>query len=240
MDRMAHCSICKTELKGTYCYNCGQKATGKHLTIKTVVSDAFSNFFSIERSGFATVYHLIKSPSIVIDNYINGNSGYYKSPGRIVFYMLTLLGLSLWLLDGELLGVDFTFNGLTSSIGFAIFIFFYAFIASYIVCFKKNSFITHIVVISYLLSVWVSIFIILDLSLFRAPVLEDENGILILLAMIMFFIWTSIYTFKSFSLTKVVFFTILQIILFFGFIVLSFYLAYLYSPEGSRIELFQQ
>ena len=233
---MAQCSICQTELKGTYCHQCGQKVTGKRLTIKTVVSDAFSNFFNLEGSGIATIWLIIKDPRKIIHNYIEGNKGHYKSPGRVSIYTLTVFGLSLWL-GRDILGTEFTYNGASSAIIFFSSFALFCFLASYLVSFRKSRFVEHLIITHYLLSVWFFVGTFLDVLIFYY-LLNSKSSIMIIVVLILYFIWVSRYVFQNGKWWKHLLNVILMIAAFVTMVGGLYYFTHL-GDSSSTIEILQ-
>ncbi len=89
MNKLGTCTICKIDSSENYCANCGQKLNVKKATILSLIKEFASNAIDVERSAFATLFKILKSPSLVVDNYFEGYRKYYPSPARMFFYALT-------------------------------------------------------------------------------------------------------------------------------------------------------
>jgi len=112
----AACTQCGTPLIDKYCHQCGQLHSGKKASLILLISESLATFFSLERSGFATLLLLLKKPHIVISNYLAGNRGYYQSPNKLLFYALIVFGLHLSWVDSTVLNLNFDVEGASPSI----------------------------------------------------------------------------------------------------------------------------
>ena len=152
------CTICGTELRGPFCHQCGQKRTGNRLRLGTVFQDFISNLLSLERSGFATLVHMLRQPVRVIHNYWAGNRGYYQSPSRIIVYAVLFIGLHIYWHDNLIFGLAFT----DSPKGFFLVVFLTLFTLSSMLAYPgKGSLAEHIVSVIYLFGTWSVVLIIL-------------------------------------------------------------------------------
>lgn len=93
MARGKICSICKIPIKENYCSKCGQKFSGKPISFLSLITDFISNFFSMEKSGFATILKILKNPKSIVDNYYLGFKNYYPSPGQLLLYGIAVVAL---------------------------------------------------------------------------------------------------------------------------------------------------
>ena len=109
------CTVCATQLQGPYCHQCGQKHTGKTAGMRLLMQEFVATFFSLEKSGLATLWALVVRPNEVISNYIAGNRGYWQSPSKLVFYALLVFGLHSWWSDSEVLNMSFDIEGVNPS-----------------------------------------------------------------------------------------------------------------------------
>ena len=154
----AKCTICGTALRGPFCHQCGQKRTGNRLRFGTIIRDFVSNLLSLERSGFATMVHLLRQPVTVIHNYWAGNRGYYQSPSRIIVYAILFIGLHIYWHDNLIFGLAFT----DSPKGFFLVVFLTLFtLSSKLAYLGKGSLAEHIVSAVYLFGTWSVVLILL-------------------------------------------------------------------------------
>ena len=99
------CEDCGMILQGTYCHNCGQKDI-EILSLKVIMSDFLSSFFSIDSKLFITLKNLLFKPGFLTKEYWDGKRSRYISPIRIYivlsFIIFAALPLSLsFLSDGN-------------------------------------------------------------------------------------------------------------------------------------------
>ncbi len=115
------CTICGTEIERHYCPNCGQKYDAKKLTSIGLLSDLLVNLFSLEKSVFATCIRLIIDPKKIVKNYFDGFRHYYPSPGKILFYAVTVAGLHITFVDKTLVGLTFDTDNISAQVSFLLF-----------------------------------------------------------------------------------------------------------------------
>ena len=53
------CTQCGTVRVGPYCHQCGQLHSGKKAGLILLIRESLGTFFSLERSGLATLWQLI-------------------------------------------------------------------------------------------------------------------------------------------------------------------------------------
>lgn len=156
------CSNCETVLQGAYCQHCGQKSTNKRITFWNIISDYILQFLSLDKSGFATILKLITSPKKVVSNYWNGYRNYYQSPGKILFYFITVAGLHIVFVNSELFNMTISISHISPQFGIVFFIPLIALI-TYLTYYKqKLNFGEHFITSTYLFSVFGILFIIID------------------------------------------------------------------------------
>lgn len=107
MTKRKTCSVCEIPIKENYCGRCGQTFSGKTTSIVSLITDFISNFFLVEKSGFATILKILKNPKPIVDNYYLGYKNYYASPGKILLYGVAFVALHVSFLDHKVLGVSF-------------------------------------------------------------------------------------------------------------------------------------
>jgi hypothetical protein len=201
---MKKCSVCNNTLKGKFCENCGQKYTAKKLTFSNLFSDLISSLTDVEKSVFLNIYSIVRYPKKVINNFWNGYRNYYYKPGKMLFYLITIAGISSFLLGQTLFGITINSDNLLSeSLVFAIFFLPILSISSFLAYRKyKRSFIEHIASTVYLVSTFGIIILIIENILIYFYLVKQENliWIIILIASILF--WNSILFTPSKKITK--------------------------------------
>ncbi len=148
-------------MQGAYCHGCGQKHTGKEAGFWLLVQEASATFFSLERSGGATIWALIRQPERVVKNYIAGNRGYWQSPNKLIFYALVLYGLHVWWVDTEVLNMSFDIEGVNPSWFFLGLVLPFLVLSSWLMYHPRRVKLAHhLVSMSYFWSVWFIVFTI--------------------------------------------------------------------------------
>lgn len=195
------CSICEIELKGDFCYKCGQKYKPGKVSFGSMFGDIISNTFSIEKSLPADLFRMIKKPALLPENYLKGFSKYYSSPGKMILYSLTLLGFHLAFVSPEIVGLslemDVEDSSLPSSLLF--FLFFLPFLSttSYLSDHRqKYRKADHFITTVYTACSSLIILIVLgDILFVIYPNILDNAMALVYLIMVM--LWTSISLFNA-------------------------------------------
>lgn len=114
------CTVCKTTVETNFCSTCGQKMPSKKTTVITLLMDLVTNFFSMEKSGFATILKIIWNPKPIVDNYYLGYRNHEASPGKILLYGLTTIVLHLAFVNEEVLGITINIENMATQYGFVL------------------------------------------------------------------------------------------------------------------------
>jgi len=99
---MENCLNCGTELKGKYCFNCGQEKISKRMSIKSLTHDFIHSSFHWESSFIHTLKELLFSPGKFIREYIAGKRKSYAKP--VTFFILMV---SIYVIIFHLLSEDY-------------------------------------------------------------------------------------------------------------------------------------
>ncbi len=208
---MTNCTICNTVLDGEFCKNCGQQNTKKKLDLKSFFSDLSSNLLDLDKTVFFNIYYVLRFPKKVVENYWAGFRNYYYNPGKLLFYFVTLAGLSSYVLDNTLFGlaIDFTEN-ISTQFAFVILIYPILILTSYLTYFRrKKSIIEHATAGIYIIST-LGIIILTTQTIFTFIDSTNNNDPYWFLLLIMLVI---IYTAIVFSKNQTFFTKILNSIL---------------------------
>lgn len=81
------CKNCGVHFKGSYCYNCSQKAATGRLQVSNVLHELWHNFTHTDRSALGLIAALFKKPGAVIQDYIDGRRKKYFNP--YTFFLVT-------------------------------------------------------------------------------------------------------------------------------------------------------
>lgn len=84
------CKNCNAELQGAYCHTCGQKASVKRFTMRTVLHNLFHGIFHCDRSILYTCYALFTRPGKMIADYIAGRRIRYFNPFTMLVIMASI------------------------------------------------------------------------------------------------------------------------------------------------------
>jgi len=75
-----NCKNCKTNFKGKFCYNCGQKASVGELSMKELLHEGWHSFTHTDKGILKLIKDLTLHPKTVYLNYFNGQRKKYFSP----------------------------------------------------------------------------------------------------------------------------------------------------------------
>jgi hypothetical protein len=103
---LKHCKKCDQEITGTYCANCGQRASVYKVTFKETFNDLADSMFSLSAPLWTTLRLLFTNPGKLLREYLNGRRKRYYKP--VTFFILTTI---VYLLCKSLLD----YNPLSSS-----------------------------------------------------------------------------------------------------------------------------
>lgn len=227
-----HCTICDTPLQGAYCHACGQQHTGREAGFRQLLQEALATFFSLERSGGATLWALIRQPEQVVKNYIAGNRGFWQSPNKLIFYALVVYGLHTLWVDKEVLNMSFDIEGTNPSWFFLGLVLPFLVLSSWLMYGpRKVKLAHHLVSMSYFWSVWFIVFTLwgdlIDLVMVRDWPMMDFFFFLL------FVCWSQARVFKPhLRWWKQLLLSPLQVLLFFVLLAAFFGLIYL---SGGRV-----
>lgn len=162
-----HCTACKQEVLSTYCGNCGQKAGRKPLSLWNIITDFFSNYFSFERSGLATIVLLLRNPRFVVHNYYMGNKGYFASPGKLLIFTILVFAFHTTFVNKRILGLHFEFGSVNTEYGYWLLFIPLFTLISQITFFRQGANLSrHFISSSYIATSFLAVLLILnDLTL---------------------------------------------------------------------------
>jgi hypothetical protein len=83
------CPNCEQQLNDTmnYCFNCGQENNIKRVSVKMLVADFSSTYFSFDSKLFSTLKYLLIKPSFLSLEYLNGKIEAYLRPIRMYVFI---------------------------------------------------------------------------------------------------------------------------------------------------------
>ena len=95
------CKNCKTDFKGNFCPQCGQKAAVKRLSLLAVFNDFVLAITDTERGFLKTVLDLSQRPGPMVEKYISGKRARYISAGKYTFFLVVLFTINISFLENH-------------------------------------------------------------------------------------------------------------------------------------------
>ena len=218
MIQAKNCSICKIPIEENYCGRCGQKISGIPTSTISLIRDFIANFFSLERSGLATILKTISNPKSIVSNYYDGNKNYYASPGKILLYGIAVVALHIHFVDKKVMGITLEMPNINAQYLFWIILYPFLLLISYITFIRtEKAFSKHLISITYVASALFIVLTILNDSI--TLIWGDKLGIwAFVLFVSLIFVWNSrVFTSKNKYLYLIVNTTI-QITIFIGLV----------------------
>jgi len=212
------CSICEIPIAENFCSRCGQKFTPKPTSTLSLIVDFFSNFFSLEKSGFATILKILKNPKPIVENYYSGYKNYYASPGKILLYGIGVVALHVNFVDEKILGLSLNLDNLNKQYSFWLALLPFLLFASYLSFIRiEKSFSKHLISLIYIATPWFMVITILNDLIFLVWDKEFNVWPLILYIILVFFWNSRVFTSKN-KKWFVLWNTIIQLAVFMGII----------------------
>ncbi|MBS0295723.1 MAG: DUF3667 domain-containing protein [Proteobacteria bacterium] len=84
------CAACATELRGPYCYACGQLAENFHRSVWHLLVEAFESFFHFDGRLAHTAPRLILKPAALTREYLDGVRAFQVPPLRLFLVVLLI------------------------------------------------------------------------------------------------------------------------------------------------------
>ena len=81
------CHNCDAPIQGLYCQDCGQKFVEKKVGVKTIISDFFDDYFTVDSKIIKSILPLLFKPGFLTNEYLAGRRESYVKPFRI--YIIT-------------------------------------------------------------------------------------------------------------------------------------------------------
>ena len=87
------CKNCGNEFNGNFCNQCGQKASVKRLTYRSLADNLLQGFLHVDKGFFYTIRMLIVNPGKVVLDFINCKRASYFQPFPLLIILATIYGL---------------------------------------------------------------------------------------------------------------------------------------------------
>jgi len=214
------CSVCSSEINDKYCSKCGQYYNGGRINFITFLGDLFGSIFSLEKSFFRNIRIGLSQPKTLVLNYWNGFRKFYYSPGKF-FTMASLFILLHYIFAKDFLGVSITSKASTQFILLSFNIFILTFL-SFITFLKyKRNLYEHLVLNIYNVSLWTIVFVPISITLNLLNTSNFIEQFFFIPYHLLIIIWNS----RAFDMSKLkrITYVILNLILFYGIILLLIY-----------------
>lgn len=184
-----------------YCSRCGQRLSESPTTTLSLISDFLSNFFSLEKSAFATIFKILQDPYPIVQNYYSGYRNYYASPGKILLYGIAVVALHLSFVNDTVMGLSLSVENFNASYLFWIVLCPVLLFCSYITFIRiEKGLAKHLISLIYIASsLFIAITILNDLIIVT---LGDRLGIWAFIVFVfLVFLWNSrVFTTKKNSI----------------------------------------
>jgi hypothetical protein len=102
------CANCGAELRGEYCYACGQPVKGMIRPLSSMMHDIADTIFNIDSRIFRTLWPLFVKPGYLSNEYFAGRRVRFVTPFRLYFFLsiAAFFAIQVWLGDVGLAGVN--------------------------------------------------------------------------------------------------------------------------------------
>lgn len=108
------CLNCGTDLQGIYCHKCGQQASNPNPNIWEFVLEYMNNAFIWDPKCFITIWHLIRRPGYLTNEFNAGRFTAYEHPLKLNMFFLFVF-VTIFLLFSDIKKADESFENITRS-----------------------------------------------------------------------------------------------------------------------------
>ncbi len=209
-----NCTICNIYVESNYCGRCGQRITTKTSTTISLITEFFTNFFSLEKSVFATIFKVVTTPKTIVNNYFHGYRNYFASPGKVLLLGIATVALHVSFVDEKIMGLSMNVKNLNAQYLFWLILFPLFLLISYLTFFRieKNT-AKHIISTIYISATWFIFLTVLNDIIILT--FGDRIGIWAFILFVLFvFIWNSIVFTKNSKVLYIILNTIIQLAIF--------------------------
>lgn len=85
--KLDRCPNCKTELKGAFCYNCGQSTKSYSKPFSILIYDAFGDIMAFDTRLFKTAFPILFKPGFLTKEFFAGRRVRYVSPFKLYIFI---------------------------------------------------------------------------------------------------------------------------------------------------------
>jgi hypothetical protein len=90
VGEMPQCLNCGAHLRGQYCWQCGQRARNRLISLWELIREAFGDLFELDSRLWKTIVPLLAKPGLLTHDYLQGRRARYMPPFRM-YLVLSLL-----------------------------------------------------------------------------------------------------------------------------------------------------
>jgi len=94
------CPNCGTTIDDNYCPHCGQENENRIVSIRLLIEDAISNFFTLDARLPQTLWPLLVKPGFLTREYIAGRRARYARPSRLYLAISVIFFFTLSIVTG--------------------------------------------------------------------------------------------------------------------------------------------
>lgn len=214
------CTICEIPIEVNFCSRCGQKISEKPTSIISLITDFVSNFFSLEKSGFATMFKILVKPKPIVNNYYLGFKNYYASPGKLLLYGIAIVALHITFVNDKLMGLSLNAENINAQYLFWLIMFPFLLFCSFLTFIRAEKHLSkHLISLIYVAS---SLFVVLTiLNDIIILIFGDKLGLWAFITFIsLTFFWNSRVLTTKQNYAYIILNTLIQIAIFIGVIFL--------------------
>lgn len=94
------CLNCGARLRGQFCSHCGQRASGRLISLWELLRDAFGDLFELDSRLWRTLIPLLISPGKLTQDYLEGRRARYMPPFRM-YLVLSIIFFAVAFFDPQ-------------------------------------------------------------------------------------------------------------------------------------------
>jgi hypothetical protein len=112
---MPECLNCGAHLRGQYCWQCGQRARNRLISLWELLREAFGDLLELDSRLWKTVVPLLARPGLLTHDYLQGRRARYMPPFRMYLVLSLLFFLVAFFNPRETFGIFYDPQSLTEA-----------------------------------------------------------------------------------------------------------------------------
>lgn len=108
------CLNCGADLQGVYCHECGQQASSPTPKVWGFILEYMNNAFIWDQKCFLTIWHLIRRPGFLTNEFNAGKFVAYENPLKLNMFFLFVF-VTLFLLFSDIQKANESFDNMTKN-----------------------------------------------------------------------------------------------------------------------------